>query len=140
LRQKKKRLYLNIDQLVELLLSRFCKRCINTNPGIVDEEIKLLGLPFVLKCLLDLRYKIVKGFGVEVSSCATALPPISSIAETTFCFYLAAAMRHDDINRFWQAPAVFLPNPRLAPVIKEIFVVSCAIALFFHYFLGMCSS
>jgi len=65
LRQKENALYLNIDQLVELLLSRFCKLH-KYQSGIVDEEIKLLGLPFVLKCLLDLRYKIVKGFGVSI--------------------------------------------------------------------------
>ena len=64
LREKENAFHLDIRQVVKLFLSCFCKRPIYSITSIVHEKIKLLGLPFVLKQLLELPHEPIKGFSV----------------------------------------------------------------------------
>jgi len=107
------------------------------NLSIVD-EIKLPGLPFVLKCLLDLRYKL-SVLVLEVSSCsATALPPISSIQRQHF--FATSLLRYVTMTSTpFLRQSIFLPNPRRSCYQRD-FVVSCAIVYsFFITFFGIVS-
>lgn len=123
---------MSVEQAIELVFSRFSKRCMDTNSSIVDEEIKLLGLPSVLKGLLDLRHKRIKRLDVACieMQCHSFTAHCFNFSNNRFAS--ASLLRYVTIVLtpfFASAKAVCLPSPRLDPVTKAIFAMSFAIAL-----------
>jgi hypothetical protein len=55
---------MNIHQVVEIILCRICKSSVHTSPSIIDEEVKSIGLPFILERLLNLYREIIEGFRI----------------------------------------------------------------------------